>query len=109
MTLSQLIERLEGAAGPSRELDRAIYDAVEWLQRPEDEPPAYTASVDAALTLVPEGWTALECRSHGNFARWTVEISRIDNTGNYEEAQIGRHATWPIALTIAALKARQTI
>lgn len=77
-TLLALAERCETATGPDRELDGAIYIAVlipaERAGRidqnggfvgwwPKDGPyvgarevPAYTASLDAALTLVPEGW-----------------------------------------------------
>lgn len=65
--MNDLIERIEAASGPDRALDHEIYeylgspivrmvsatthgtDLVNWA-------PFYTASVDAALTLVPEGW-----------------------------------------------------
>lgn len=75
-----LIERIEGAEGPSRELDAEIFIAVCWpdwriqtdcekfpeqvqsgrIQEPNGcgwrNAPAYTASLDAAMSLVPEGW-----------------------------------------------------
>lgn len=63
---TDLIDRLEKAAGPDRELDRAIAaaiiqwptgidgDAVMGMQDAEHLTP-YTSSIDAALTLVPEG------------------------------------------------------
>lgn len=82
MTLSSLIERLEKAEGPDRELDADIAAAVlggeiQWLQTamtgdafPVRKYPSkdhirgfgrepvqrYTSSIDAALTLVPEGF-----------------------------------------------------
>ena len=52
--LMDLAERCEKAQGPDRELDREIAEATKpdfWLV-----PPRYTASLDAALSLVPEGW-----------------------------------------------------
>ena len=83
MTLST---KTEQAASASRELDAAIFQAVRpdevptpivqsgygwrftrgywWCETGEDQrtprkkitPPAYTTSLDAAMTLVPEGW-----------------------------------------------------
>lgn len=86
MTLSSLIARLEAATGPDRELDAEIAVATfVTVSTDEDlvyavlphkhdactpgcfweksrsglslrKAPAYTASLDSALTLVPEGW-----------------------------------------------------
>lgn len=68
--LLELAERVEAATGPDRELDRDIASAVhlkqltysspEWIKDPE-----FTASIDAAMTLVPEGWTRT--------VKWSVE------------------------------------
>lgn len=76
-TLRDLISKLEAATGPSRELDAAIVLAlypeasirlyIEGDTEPtvfhaaplvpnKHELPHYTASIDAALTLVPEGY-----------------------------------------------------
>lgn len=77
--LLALAERLEAAAGPDRELDEAIAMVMGWSRewvdhgfrkttewkRPEGaslpigtlaEPPFFTASIDAARSLVPEEW-----------------------------------------------------
>jgi hypothetical protein len=69
--LLQLAERCEKATGPDRELDAEIAEAVGakhgretgWCNSENgdyyviDECAAsYTASLDAAMTLVPEGW-----------------------------------------------------
>ena len=74
--LEQLALRCEQAEGPDRELDAKIALAAGWQEitlphgsryciRPDGfktshglvaYAPAYTASIDAALTLVPEGW-----------------------------------------------------
>ena len=65
-TLSTLADRAEKATGPDRELDAAIKEAfghiwdyaADWGPRGKDRPVAkpYTASLDAAMTLVPKGW-----------------------------------------------------
>lgn len=56
--LVQLAERCEAATGPNFELEREIADAVwraKWgKRRPKDiSPQPCTASLDAAITLVP--------------------------------------------------------
>lgn len=119
--MSDLIERLEKATGPNRELDEAIALAVlsaggevRLLGMADDDPPLkmftypdgskgtalrYTSSLDAALTLVPEGFAAdIICYTSGNgrTAVWNEpSIFRCD-----------RGSTPAIALCIAALKAR---
>ena len=57
MTAEQLIAALEAMDGARYVLDQAIAKLV----LPADilarvVPPPYTVSIDAALTLVPEGW-----------------------------------------------------
>lgn len=67
--MNDLIERIEAASGPDRGLDEKIGMAVglkntirvghECLGTDRIVPvrcPYYTESIDAALTLVPEGW-----------------------------------------------------
>lgn len=120
--MKDLIERLEKATGPDRELDLAIHivdsqcdptstynkehDCLEWFEyHPEvpggasellaDPLPLYTGSLDAALTLVPAGvsWQV----TNGNDGAF---YSFVDKT----EYQKG--TTPAIALCIAALKAQ---
>jgi len=67
-TLLELAERCEKAEGPDRKLDAEVARATGWKVSPGGtwwQPPggqwgfvlrAYTASIDAALTLLPEGW-----------------------------------------------------
>lgn len=50
--LLELAERCEASTGPDQALDRDIQRAV----APDDLMQHYTASLDAAMTLVPEGW-----------------------------------------------------
>lgn len=58
-SLRDLIERVERAPGGSRELDHAIADAVLGKVKPpyvRGHCEKYSTSIDAAMTLVPEGW-----------------------------------------------------
>lgn len=113
MTHDELITELEKATGPDRKLDEAIYctilsgvpvtalSGVIYTTDLEYCPP-YTASLDAALTLVP------------NDASWSLEPDsawiRWMGKDDVDEAQghlfqRGGKCT-AIALCIAALKAR---
>lgn len=123
MTQNDLLARLERATGPDRELDRDIAMACgwrcktpdgattlywrrgnySWTREDNDHPPLYTASFDAALTLVPEGWTravdatAPECR---------IDVDLFE-PGSHGAQVRGTHDSEPIATCIAALKARE--
>lgn len=122
--MRDLIARLEAAQGPDRELDGEIAVAVQggeivWKQAnytmemypshryastnhyggfANEHVPLFTASIDAALTLVPDGWS------------WSL----YDVIGKPESVRMWRHpmdvltsaATPALALCIAALKAR---
>jgi hypothetical protein len=121
MTLPDLIKRLEEARSGSFELDCAIHKAVRradyerlGLVMPEYGPP-YTVSLDAALTLVPEGWD-WDVR---NYRDWDVQGYRDRAAAlvvkRYEAGQPqpnppgydGHGAAPALALVIAALKARE--
>lgn len=116
--MEDLIERLEKATEGSRELDADIFEVIggELYQRarvlaakpcgaPEDTiteaargyAPRYTTSVDAALTLVPEGrlWSIGSRVKVGGFVAVLDQDSK-SHTG----------ATPPLALCIATLRAR---
>lgn len=122
MTLNELIAALERAEGPSDELDIACAPYAGWVfakcivsisvGTPRDawvktdgsgewrfEPPSFTASIDAALTLVPEGYNALIYPT-GAARVWPIKGRRVD------DLSYGRSAA--LALCIAALKARAT-
>jgi hypothetical protein len=71
--------------------------------------PEYTRSVDAALRLLPEGWTInrlsqlTDCR--GGFAGWVGDIYRAtDAVIPYPST--GTAATAPLALCLAAMRVR---
>lgn len=98
--MSDLIERLEKATGPDRQLDAAISEALTGIpekiafEHPNFVPPRYTASIDAALTLVPGSMVSLRFQRTGQ--TWGCYLNGRDT-----------NATAPaIALCIAALRAR---
>jgi hypothetical protein len=115
-----LTAKLEAAEGPSRELDAEICIAVEYAHLPPDvtatactdgtvtiEPKGtapifddakcYTASIDAALTLVPEGYGfSLHCMD----ANQTICQAHVCD-------EIGDACTPALALCISALRARE--
>ena len=107
--MKDLIERLEKALGPDRELDEAIVIEVPvtngFLQPDRHggfEVLHYTASIDAALTLVPTAaiWT-LEPD-----AAWVRQLS-ADDVDEFQGHLSGRGGKCTaIALCIAALRAR---
>lgn len=127
--MNDLIERIEAASGPDREIDCAIGVAIgrfftlppKWEGGPvgygyrgadgeERHPghggdqlvPRYTESVDAALTLVPEGrsWELTQVVSEG------ISIAFIWNMFEAGEGDSAEAATPALALCAAALKSR---
>ncbi|WP_226998724.1 hypothetical protein [Tardibacter chloracetimidivorans] len=103
MTLLDLAAKVEAAEGPSFALDCEISKAVGSAAWP---PRAYTASIDAAMMLVPEGFTVrLAIYPDG-------ENVCILNDRPWEDEQEGYvfvtsvAATPALALTAAALRAR---
>lgn len=130
-TLHDLAARVEGLSGPDRGIDAEIELAIgnwpaehyeAWCRYQECgecvNPPIlqpinprwFTTSIDAAMTLVPEGWLLA-----GMFQRncklpnwiWKAELWSPDADRNV--SGIARNADCPaIALTACALKARAT-
>lgn len=102
--MKELIERIEGAEEGSRELDYAIAQSVGLIQSKDGAVhfgqwwPYYTASLDAAMTLVPEG------------CKWQVSTEEpgpwawVGEPGSDIPAIMA--ATPALALAAAALKAR---
>ncbi len=118
-TLRDLIARVEMAEGPDRKLDAEIalatgwrlktVDGVgywrrgdySWTAEMEGVPPFYTASLDAAVSLVPSGWV-WGASSRGYARAWTI----TDEGKALQKAECHHAATPALALTAAALRAR---
>lgn len=121
----QLVERLEKATGPDRNLDFAIHEAffpmpqeriTPNVKLPEgfgkdamslamDPRPSYTASLDAAIVLVERVLPEANCYGVEKDPRsWTGYVSRnnVDNGHWLKEAE---HKTAPMALLLALLRA----
>lgn len=129
--LLELAARVEAAEGPDRVLDAEVAEAIGyrrvfprgpcrdpdrrrwvddrgmgigWLDGSDHFPPRYTASLDAAMTLVPEGW------------EWSLEAEETEMVWPVlspwtHRCQMGhlidREAATPaLALCAAALRAR---
>ena len=127
--MKELIERLERATEGSRGLDARVGIAAngKMLRHPNVRGswiwPHYTTSIDAALTLVPEGWGAKITIPKGrsgaasvfdpsNGEEWGQNGLLQDRAGNrpdlIEFSRTFKHAATPaLALCIAALKARE--
>ncbi len=110
--LQDLAERVEKATGADRELDCRIFASFspeEWSQADLDyaisapdrtvNPPRYTASIDAALYLVPEGWT---WGAFDNGTAWAWPNEARDLLAGIRSTA----ATPALALVSAALRAR---
>jgi len=120
MKSAEDIARLEKAEGPDRLLDLAIHAETGPLAaaviKARGAPPSdlfsassviprYTASLDSALTLVPEGyaWAADKCRlSCEGFV--CIDDGHTKSDGYHVVA-----ATVPLAICIASLQARDAI
>lgn len=132
--IEKLIERLEKATGRDHDLDADIAILVDW-KRPEHKTttirecakrfpehkiyysaelnvPAYTASIDAALTLKPEGSGAgFDLLGNGNTwgagdTKARAWINQSEDQWTYSGWDGAVAETAPLALCIAALKAR---
>jgi hypothetical protein len=121
--MDELIKRLEAATGPDRELDCRLWCALvdhsdfdlfrrvvpgfyQWRAA------HYTASIDAALSLVPEGWffdIRIRPQSVDRPARALPQNGRSivhtpERRGRYMAARSCIHPR--LAICIAALRAR---
>jgi hypothetical protein len=100
----KLIAALEAATDGSEYLDYSIQRHF-GLMKPV---PAFTTSLDAAMALVPEGWSIHrlgrrnDCR--GGFTDWMAELYRASAV--VLELPYSRGATAALALCAVALRAR---
>ena len=121
--MDDLIEKLEGATEGDREWDFAIAKATGWQFHGEAEfknygmfwrdatndewkqLPFWTTSLDAALSLVPEGWSLADLYDamEPNIRPWVGACLRRDEP--YKALKVLGAKTYALALCIAALKA----
>ena len=106
MDMVKLIAALEGAAEGSEYLDYAIQRQFR-LMKPV---PAYTRSLDAAMLLIPAGWSINRlCHRHdcqGSFTGWLAELYRASQAViEYPANSPG--ATAALALCLAATRIHQ--
>jgi hypothetical protein len=108
MDVSKLVAALERADEGSEYLDYTIQRRY-GLMKPV---PAYTRSLDAAMTLIPEGWSIFrlqrrnDCR--GNFNGWMAELYRASDVV-IEIPSLSSAATAPLAIAAAALRVLETL
>lgn len=109
--LADLIVRLEKAEGPDRDLDIDIAKAC----LPEHHSgrwgrintPEFTRSIDAALTLVPEGW-AVNNMFQRQDDRWRCALYKKSGGAPKDSHVTAEWTPTPaIALCIPALKAQE--
>jgi hypothetical protein len=106
MDIAKLIATLQAAAEGSEYLDYAVQRQFS-LMKPV---PAYTRSLDAAIQLIPEGWSIHrlgqrhDCR--GKFTGWFAELYRAADAV-IELPANAQGATAPLAICIAAMRVRQ--
>jgi hypothetical protein len=103
MDISKLVLTIESAAEGSEYLDYSIQRFF-GLMKPV---PAYTRSVDAAMLLIPDGWSVHrltrrnDCR--GNFTGWMVDLYRAADVV-LDLPTLSTAATAPLALCASALR-----
>jgi hypothetical protein len=107
MDIAKLISSLQAASEGSEYLDYSIQRQFS-LMKPV---PTYTRSVDAAMLLIPEGWSIHrlgrrhDCR--GKFTGWLCELYRAcDAVIEYPANSLG--ATAPLALCVAAMRIHES-
>lgn len=133
--MSGLIERIEAANGACVEIDAAIELATgrwteshfeawkgwhEWHESADPQSPVpvppqrYTASLDDAMTLVPDGcgwiagWGQVRADEPMGGARISRNARFIGHRANYDTIAEAEASTPALALVAASLRARET-
>ena len=106
MDLSKLLSLLQGAKEGSEYLDYAIQRVLFRMAKPV---PLYTRTFDAAMALMPDGWTIhrlgelSNCR--GGTGGWIADIYRPSDAVIPFPSE-GTAVTAPLAICIAAVRTR---
>lgn len=96
--LLELADRVEQATGPDRDLDGEIHSGIGKRDQQWSYAPSYTASLDAAMTLVPEG---LDVNLW-----WGIRKGLPLATAEIDAGMVGMAATPALALAAACLRTR---
>lgn len=116
--LDELIARIERLQGPDRAVDYTIADMTGDHFRNGGKAPEYTASLDAAMTLVPEGWAVERSGWHrlapdpyAKFGLWQYRRNAEGEWlhGSDEVRVVGSAPTPALALVLASLKANKAM
>lgn len=114
-----ILSRLEAASVGSRDLDVRILGHIEAWSVGDIEyaltgehtvfAPPFSSSLDAALTLVPEGWGNLQVTTtaSGSMIAIVAAPSKAGSAFPIKSRGHGMGATAALAVTLACLKARQ--
>jgi hypothetical protein len=106
MDLAKLLSLLQGAQEGSEYLDYAIQRVLFRMAKPV---PLYTRSLDAALSLLPPGWTLhrlgqlSDCR--GGASGWLADIFRPADAVIPFPSE-GTALTAPLSLCVASVRTR---
>lgn len=114
----QLIDDLRALDGPSREMDArlSVYSgfyldgqvqgsAIVFSDGEVCYSNKYTASIDAALTLIPDGWTIWSVINEVDIKTYSAYLVKMEFSG---PKTAGHHnKSIPIAILIAAIKASE--
>lgn len=120
--LLALADRVKNLTGPSDAIDREIANAlgVKWSTDDDGNFGGYnitprhirfTASLDAAMTLVPENWRVMRIEDM-LLDRWDVDLIEVHSKRSLPEGgsiflhEEAKGHTGPLALTAACLRAR---
>jgi len=115
-SLDDLISKIKTATEPSLALDEKIARAAGWKRHDgawylpgsyftarSDSAPKFTSSIDRAFLLLPEGWQII---SMGRVSKQDVWNVCALFEGENKKYIWSEHMFLPIAICIAALKAR---
>ncbi|QZP06849.1 hypothetical protein [Caenibius sp. WL] len=100
--LIALAERVERAEGPSFTLELEIFRAINPQATSHSIPNNYTASLDAAMTLVPEGHRICTISQAMSGREWFAKLAFIGREGGLPASGASSPS---LALTAASLRA----
>jgi len=103
LSIARTLALIEAAPAGSAELDAAIAAALDTATAP------YSRSLDAALQLVPNGWSIAQLsqrtNQNGRTMGWTADLYRPD-LAILQDAPARIMPTAPLALAAASFRAR---